>query len=344
MSLDSIPDAIATVREIARASGREVAPDLQIQLISGGKSNLTYRVRNGDERWILRRPPLGDVVRGAHDVAREYRVMTALGTTDFPVPETVGLLDPAPTIDRAAYVMAEVDGRVLRTRSDVEVLTLPERARLADSLVRTLATLHSLNPESVGLADLGRPDGFLQRQLERWSRQLVAVSDRELGGVSEVVTILQKHLPPQSPAGIVHGDYRLDNVMVSHSDPSQIVAVLDWEMATIGDPLADLGMLLMFWDEPGRGWNPITNGLMAFEGMPSAREAAQVYMGARGLTGHALAWYVLFAQFKLAVIMEQIAVRYRRGQTEGDGFDGVDSMPQTLLDQGLATWNQGRFS
>ena len=344
MTQDSIPDALQTVREIAAASGHEVATDLAVELISGGKSNLTYRVWNGDESWILRRPPLGEVPRGAHDVAREYRVMHALAATPVPVPAVIGLLDPAPTIGRAAYLMDEVSGRVIRTRGDVDSLEVPERTRLAGRLVDTLAQLHALDPASVGLEGLGRPEGFLRRQLDRWTRQLAQVSTRELRGVTEIIALLERHLPEQSPAGIVHGDYRLDNVMVSHPDPSQIVAVLDWEMATIGDPLADVGMLLMFWDEPGREWNPITAGLMAAEGMPSAREAAERYLKLRGLGGDALAWYVLFAQFKLAVIMEQIAVRHRLGQTEGEGFEQVDTMPQTLLDMGRADWTEARFS
>lgn len=313
-------------------------PDLPVptaRLISGGKSNLTYFVEAGTHRWVLRRPPLGDIMPGTHDVLREFRVMSALSGSKVPVPRTVaGCSDPAVTgVD--FYVMDEVRGRVIRTREDAAGLTAPQCRRLGESLVDTMVDLHETDPASVGLASLGRPSGYLDRQLARWERQFAAVQVRELPLVTEIVAALAKDVPQTQRPGIVHGDYRLDNVMVAADDPTRLVAVLDWEMATLGDPLVDLAALVMFWDEEGDRFNPITNGLMAVEGFPSRAEVLDRYLAARDMDAADLDWYMVFAEFKLAIILEQIHARHEKGQTRGEGFEGVGDMVVQLLDAAM---------
>jgi aminoglycoside phosphotransferase (APT) family kinase protein len=328
------PDGLDLVAltEYLRSEHVPLRGRLAARLISGGRSNLTYVVTDGASRWVLRRPPLGQVLKGAHDVAREHRVMSGLAATAVPVPTTVALCRDESVLGVEFYLMDEVVGRVLRTPQMVEPLPVPTRTALGHSLVDTLADLHDADYTAAGLADLGRPDGYLQRQVDRWVRQYGAIKDRELPHVDAVVASLRDGMPATQGVSVVHGDYRLDNVMVGLDDPTRIAAVLDWEMATLGDPLADLGMLLMFWDEVGRPFNPITAGLMASEGFPSRDDVVQRYVTRRGLQVDNLDWYVVFSQFKLAIILEQMHVRHRTGQTRGDGFEGLGQMVVDLLE------------
>lgn len=331
------------VRDICGKAGRAVIEPVSVELISGGKSNLTYRVRYGPERWVLRRPPLGDRPRGAHDMAREFRVMNALADTTVPVPRTIGFIDLAPTLGCPAYLMEEVAGDVLRTRGQLEAIPETGRAELGEALVATLVALHEVDPAAVGLQDLGDPEGFLRRQLARWTRELDRVDTPDRRAFTEIVGLLERDLPRTSEAAIVHGDYRLDNVMVDHRGFTRIAAVLDWEMATHGDPLADLGTLVTFCEEPGHAPNPVTGGLTNFPGFPTGPETAEMYLSARDASGRELAWYVMFCQFKLAVILEQIAQRHRRGHTRGEGFDGISELPPALLSRTLDIWHEGRY-
>jgi aminoglycoside phosphotransferase (APT) family kinase protein len=309
-----------------------LAGPLRAELISGGKSNLTYRMTDGTRRWILRRPPLGHVFSGAHDVGREYRVMTALRDSPVPVPVTrVNCTDDI-VLGARFYLTDEVAGDVLRTPELVAALTEADRRQLGYALIDTLAALHDVDAAAVGLADLGRPDGFLRRQVDRWTRQYHAIMIRELPHIGEIIDVLSGSLPDSGPPSIVHGDFRIDNVIVDAAGPGRILAVLDWEMATLGDPLADLGTFLSFWDEPGAPVNPVTGGLTAFPGFPTAAEVVERYATRRGVTVGRVDWYRVFAQFKLAVILEQIYVRHLQGGTRGEGFDNVGDMVISLLD------------
>lgn len=300
------------------------------ELISGGKSNLTYRISDGARTWILRRPPLGLVLATAHDMGRECRVLRALAGSPVPVP-TVVAQDPA------FYLMREVDGVVCRTREQVATLTPADAARLGHALVDTLATLHDVDHRAVGLDGFGRPEGYLERQVRRWLRQWDAAHVHDYPQVAALGRRLLRALPTGGAVGIVHGDYRIDNVMVSRDDPGRIVAVLDWEMSTLGDPLADLGILLCYWDEPGRPYNPVTAGLTAVPGFPTHAEVISRYAARRGLDLPDIDWYVVFADFKLTIILEQIHTRHVQGHTVGDGFDGVGEMVWPLLERALDT-------
>lgn len=309
---------------------------LSTELLSGGRSNLTYRVTDGHDRWILRRPPGGAIPAGAHDVLREYRVMHALASSSIPVPRMELVCTDLDVIGVPFYLMDEIDGIVIRTPAMAQALDESTRCRLGEDLVDTLADLHALDYEALGLADLGRPVGYLDRQVRRWARQYQQVKVRELNNVARIVHALQESVPRMQRASIVHGDYRLDNVIVSEFGPARIVGVLDWEMATLGDPLADLATLLMFWDEPGGLFNPITKGLMAFPGFGSRAEVTERYLSHRSLAVDDIDWYLVFAEFKLAVILEQIHVRFLAGETPGEGFADVGSMVVVLLDSAMA--------
>jgi len=333
MTADGSPDGLDLTALTAYLKRESVALDgpLTARLISGGRSNLTYFVSDGSSRWVLRRPPLGDILKGAHDVAREHRVMAGLASTAVPVPSMVTLCRDESVLGVQFYLMDEVAGQVLRTTDMVEPLSPQVRAELGRSLVDTLADLHDADFDAAGLGDLGRPDGYLQRQVDRWVRQYLVIKDRELPHVDDVVDAMRASMPQSNTASVVHGDYRIDNVMVRADDPTRIAAVLDWEMATLGDPFADLGMLLMFWDEVDRPFNPITDGLTAFEGFPTRDQVIEHYITRRGLQVDDLDWYVVFSQFKLAIILEQMYVRHRTGQTRGEGFQGIGEMVIELL-------------
>lgn len=311
--------------------------NLQGTLISGGKSNLTYRVTDGTSRWILRRPPLGDILPGAHDVCREYRVMQALGGSNVPVPRTVALCQDTDVLGAPFYLMDEVPGLVLRTPEDVAKVPVDTRTQLGLTMVDVLADLHEVDIEQAGLDTLGNPKGYLERQLGRWVRQYHKIKVRDLEKIRPIADALANSLPTGVKPAVVHGDYRLDNVIVSAEHPARINAVLDWEMATLGDPLTDLGILVMFWDEPGKPPNPITNGLMAAPGFMSAEAAIDRYISRRDLQMDNLDWYLVFARFKLAIILEQIHIRHLQGQTRGEGFTGVGDMVTLLLESAMDT-------
>jgi aminoglycoside phosphotransferase (APT) family kinase protein len=308
-----------------------LAGALSSELISGGRSNLTYLVTDGSSNWVLRRPPLGQILAGAHDVAREHRVMAALGSTNVPVPTMVALCEDDSVLGVPFYLMDRIDGTVLRTPELVAELPEPVRARLGDALITTLADLHDVDYEAIGLGNLGRPDGYLQRQVDRWTKQYQKIKIRELPHVDDIVATLRQSMPVSTLSSIVHGDYRIDNVIVAPDDAATIAGVLDWEMATLGDPLADLATLVMFWDEPGKPFNPITGGLTAFAGFPSGDEVIERYVSRRGLVVDDVDWYLVFSEFKLAIILEQIHARHAAGQTLGEGFDNIGEMVIVLL-------------
>ncbi len=322
---------LVAVAPYLRSVGIDTPGGLRAELVGGGKSNLTYMLDTGNRRLVLRRPPLGEVQQGAHDVVRESRVQSCLAASTVPVASIVAAETTDAILGVPFYVMSAVEGDVVRTRHDAQAIDAQTRRLLSESLVDRLADLHEIDPASVGLEDLGRPNGYLERQVSRWLRQYEAIRVRDLPLVAAVGSHLAGTLPQSPYAAIVHGDYRLDNVMVDRASADRIVAVLDWEMATLGDPLADLATLIMFWDEEGRPFNPITGGLMAVPGFLTRTEVIQRYAHRRGLDGLDLTWYLAFSTFKLAVILEQIHARHLAGQTFGDGFEGLDRMVDQLL-------------
>ncbi|GAA2774550.1 phosphotransferase family protein [Saccharopolyspora taberi] len=311
-----------------------VGGPLHAEIVQGGRSNLTYFVGDGERTFVVRRPPLGHVLATAHDMGREHRVLSALSGTAVPVPRTRLLCQDESVIGAPFYVMDHVPGTVYRTPELTARLSVEQRRELSMRLVDVLADLHAIDPESVGLGDFGRPEGFLERQVRRWSKQLAASRSRELDGIDELSERLAATVPATSRAAIVHGDYRLDNVIV---DDQRIAAVLDWEMATLGDPFTDLGLLAVYWEGfRGIPRNPITKGVGPEYGFPTARELLDRYAGRSGADLSGLDWYRAFAFFKLAVILEGIHYRFTRKQTVGEGFDHVGALVAPLVAQGLA--------
>ncbi|MFC0529457.1 phosphotransferase family protein [Phytohabitans kaempferiae] len=313
--------------------------ELRAELIAGGRSNLTYTLHDDSHTWILRRPPLGHVLRTAHDMTREHRVISALAPTAVPVPGTVLLCPDAEVLGAPFYLMEYVAGTIYRTAEQTASLGPERAATLAYTLVDVLADLHEVDPAAVGLGDFGHPAGYLERQVRRWKGQLDASRSRELPGIEELHARLAATTPAESGAGIVHGDYRLDNVVVDAG--GRVAAVLDWEMATLGDPLADLGLLLVYWDGLGRiGGNAVATAVNPAAGFPPGSALTARYAERRGADLARLPWYTAFGYFKLAVIAEGIHYRYTRGKTVGAGFEELGAIVPPLVAQGHATLSE----
>ncbi|KJK56384.1 phosphotransferase family protein [Saccharothrix sp. ST-888] len=307
---------------------------LRARLFEGGRSNLTYLLEDGATRWVLRRPPLGHVLATAHDMAREHRVLAALHRTRVPVPQPLLLVRDEAVIGAPFYLMEYVPGTPHRDAAALTALG-PERVHaLGLHLVDTLVELHAVDPAAVELADFGRPDGFLERQLRRWGKQLDASRSREVAGIDELHEQLSRSLPASPAPALVHGDYRLDNVLVGPDD--RITAVLDWEMSTLGDPLTDLGLLVMY-TELARRYDGILPGAALAEGFPDTAGLVGRYAAGSGRDVSALGWYVGFASFKLAVVLEGIHFRFTQGGTVGTGFDRVGELVPIFVQFGLTS-------
>ncbi|HEY8490625.1 MAG TPA: phosphotransferase family protein [Dehalococcoidia bacterium] len=318
-----------------------VAPvtELRAEIIGHGRSNLTYRIEAGGRRWALRRPPLSHVLPTAHDMAREFRVLSALANTDVPAPRPIAYCDDPQVNDRPFYVMEYVDGLVPANAAEVAArFDEAQRRRIGEELIDTLVKLHALDPAAVGLADFGRPQGFMARQVRRFSEQLDRSRTRPVPEMDELQRRLAAAVPAESDAAIVHGDYRLDNAILD--DQGRIAAVLDWEMSTLGDPLADVGMLMMYWaeDQADGAATPSLSSIAvtALPGFPSRREALERYAQRSGRDLANLDFYLVFAYFKLAVILEGIHARYLQGGTVGEGFERIGDQALVLARRGLA--------
>jgi len=321
-------DTAALRRYLDREHPALAGGPLRAELIPGGRSNLTYTVTDGTRTWVLRRPPLAHVLATAHDMGREYRVMSALAGSPVPVPGTVLLCTDAAVLGAPFYLMEKVDGAVYRTAEDTATFTMEQARELSAKLVEVLARLHAVDIDAVGLTDFGRPDGYLARQVRRWRGQLEKSRSRDVPGIDELADRLAVTVPPSRDAAIVHGDYRLDNVIVGPG--GDIVAVLDWEMSTLGDPLADVGLLLVYWDTPVSMVSVSTAA-----GFLSAAEVVELYARITGRDLAELDWYIALGFYKLAVVAEGIYFRHSQGKTVGEGFEHFAGMPAAMVEQGL---------
>ena len=318
----------------APATSPERPSAWRADLIKGGKSNLTYRLTDGSHDWVLRRPPLGHVLATAHDMAREYRVMSALAPTPVPVPGMVTLCEDNSVIGAPFYVMEYIEGSILQRTNDTANLTDHQRAALTCRLIDTLADLHDIDPGEIGLGDFGHSEGFLQRQVGRWSQQMAKSRSRDIPGSNDLADTLAARVPTSQRATLVHGDYRLDNVLVGPDQ--QIRAVLDWEMATLGDPLCDLGLLTVYAVPAPGVAGVISDGMGPHNGFPSIESLTQRYADRSGLDVSQLSWYTALGYYKLAVICEGIHFRYAAGQTVGDGFNQIGDIVEPLVSAGRA--------
>jgi aminoglycoside phosphotransferase (APT) family kinase protein len=341
LDLTRLEEYLRAQRQAGAPAGPLPTGPLTAELIAGGKSNLTYRVGDGERTVVLRRPPLGHVLATAHDMGREFAVMSALAGSAVPVPRThLHCADPD-VIGAEFYLMDLVPGTPYRTAAELAPLGAERTRALSTAMVETLAALHVVEPAAVGLADFGRPEGFLERQVRRWGRQLDSSRSRDLAGADELRRRLEQQLPgdrhgrPAPQSGIVHGDYRLDNILVDADD--RLRAVIDWEMATLGDPLTDVALLLVYGRLADLASGAAVADASTAPGFLTGEEMLEVYATASGRDLSAIGFHLGLAAFKLAVILEGIHYRHLHGQTVGEGFDGVGALVEPLIATGLAS-------
>jgi aminoglycoside phosphotransferase (APT) family kinase protein len=325
--------------------------DLTVELIAGGRSNLTYRLEfraPGDTgpgapvtRLVLRRPPLGHVLPTAHDMTREYRVLSALHGTAVPVPRPVAICQHTELIGAPFYLMEWVDGVVFRTSDDARVLSPAQGRQVCEDFAAMLATIHGLDVSAVGLDGFGKPEGYMARQLARWQRQWDLSVTREMPGYDELVSRLAAGLPAEDrpraggTAGIlVHGDFRIDNMLIRPAPEPQIAAVVDWEMSTLGDPLADLGLSLVYWTEAGEEDllpHAMGDSVTTSPGFLTRYQVAARYADLTGRDLSRLDYYMAFGCFKLAVVLEGINARFLQHKTVGEGFEREGQVVAALI-------------
>lgn len=328
-------DLEALTRYLTGVAPHLAESPLSARMVVGGKSNLTYMLSTSGGPMVIRRPPLGHVLATAHDMKREYRVMSALDGTAVPVPKTEILCEDPEILGAPFYIMRAVEGDPIKRAAELIPRGAERTALIADRLVTTLANLHSIDPASVGLGDFGRPEGFVLRQINRWKKQLDSSNSRELPGVEGLVTSLIERCPADTGAAIVHGDYRLDNVLVDGNDT--ITAVLDWEMASLGAPLADLALMVSY-DE--RAKDPRFAGITDVStapGYPGTEQVVSRYEQVIGKPIEDFEFYLAFSYFKQVGILEGIHYRYVAGQTVGPGYDTVGEMVLPLLNEAITT-------
>jgi aminoglycoside phosphotransferase (APT) family kinase protein len=337
---------------LADVLGEAAWADCTIRPIGTGRSNLTYRVDSAAGAVVLRRPPVGQVAATAHDMGRERRVISALAATDVPVPRVLAASPGGPPVGAPCFVMELVEGVV--PFGDLPpgwATTRDERRRVSDALVDVLVRLHAVEPDAVGLADFGRPEGYLGRQVRRWvtqweqARDGVPTDPDTVAALTGLASALADSVPRTQRHGIVHGDYRIDNCLFDAADPGRIRAVLDWELSTLGDPLADLGLLLVYWHEADEhpvwqaaGHLPTPTRLPGFL---TREQVASAYAAGSGLDLEPLSWYVAFGAFKLGVVLAGILARVRAGMVPASMAAGLDGSLAPLVALGHHVRTEG---
>ena len=276
--------------------------------------------------WALRRPPLGKTLGSAHDMGREAKVISALDSTEVPVPTVVGLCDDDSVNGAPFYVMDWVDGPILRSQAEAEVFSPEERAEMGRRVVETLVAIHAVDPDSVGLGDLGKKSDYAARQLHRWQGQWEKSKIDELPIVEEVHRRLSERVPPQRDTAIVHGDYRLDNMILTPS--GEVAAVVDWELSTLGDPMADVGMLIVYWAEPDDDLIPLIDPATRAPGFQTRAEVREIYAQASGRDLSEVDYFVALAYWKLAIILQGVFKRFSAGGygDAAEGFEGFENV------------------
>ncbi len=332
--LDLLPLA-ALAPALVEATDDDGWTDLRAELVSGGKSNLTFTLRSSAGELILRRPPTGELLPSAHDMGRESRVQAALADTAVPTAAIV-LADDGDLLGFPFYVMEKIPGHVVRGDLPVGYASTPaERHAIGEGFVDTLAALHAVDFEAVGLADYGRPEGFMARQVRRWTGQWEAARFEPVAEIEELGARLAATVPTQQRTAIVHGDYRLDNVVLHPATPGRISAVLDWELSTLGNPLTDLGLLLLFWRDAGEPELSLIPGVSHLPGFPTRAQMLARYAKTADVDLSDMDWYLAFAHFKFAVIAQGVAARSRAGAMGGQDFGDLDAEILGLGQRGL---------
>jgi aminoglycoside phosphotransferase (APT) family kinase protein len=298
-------------------------PPLAFERISGGRSNLTYAVADvAGRRWALRRPPLGKRLASAHDMVREHRIISALQETDVPVPPIAGLCEDESVNGAPFFVMDFVEGPILRSRAEAEQsFDEAQRRPIGERVVDTLVAIHAIDPDRVGLGDLGRKQDYVARQLRRWQGQWEKSKTHELPLIDDVHRRLSERIPEQGATTIVHGDYRLDNMILSNA--GEVAAVVDWELCTLGDPLADVGMLIVYWSEAGDELMPLFEAPTTAPGFPSRDRVRELYAKRSGRDLSQIDFYVALGWWKLAIILQGVYARSAAGQY-GKPDEGIE--------------------
>jgi aminoglycoside phosphotransferase (APT) family kinase protein len=308
-----------------------------IEVLAGGKSNLTYRVETATGAVVLRRPPLGHVLATAHDMGREYQVMSALGPTEVPVPRVLALCSDTDVIGAPFYVMEYVAGQAHRDAGALAELGAERTRRISESVVDALVALHRVDPAAVGLDGFGRAEGYAGRQVRRWQGQLAASYSRDLPLAEELHRLLAEAVPARSRGGIVHGDFRLDNTLIADDS---VAAIIDWEMATLGDPLCDLALMLVYNRLAPTSAQAVIGDAALADGFLTEAEIIDRYAAGCDTDLPDLGFYLGLASFKLAAILEGIHYRYLQGQTVGSGFEEIGTAVNPLLEAGITAMKE----
>jgi aminoglycoside phosphotransferase (APT) family kinase protein len=325
---------LSSLREYLVGAGEQVVGDLRSTLITGGRSNLTYELADDVRRWVLRRPPRGGLTPTAHDMGREYRVTRALRTSGVPVARTVGLNEDTSLLGAPFVIVDFVDGTTIRSADDLDRLTDEQLNATVKSMVQVLATLHSVDYVAVGLEAFGRPDGYAQRQLRRWSGQWDRVRPGFLRDADSLLESLKDAAPTSGRAAIVHGDFRMDNTIVDVSAPAPIKALVDWELSTIGDPVSDVAMMCAY-RHPGLNDVLGVEAAWTSDRLPAADDLAALYENAAGTLLTHWDFFLALAFYKLAVIAQGIDFRLRAGAAASEGSEKAGDAVPSFLSAGL---------
>jgi aminoglycoside phosphotransferase (APT) family kinase protein len=307
---------------------------IAVEQFPSGHSNLTYQVTWGDREMVLRRPPFGSKVKSAHDMGREYRVLFRLHEVYFPAPKVILYCDDLSVLGAPFYLMDPIRGIILRQQLSLDLnLPPPTARRLSEEFLDKLVLLHSLDYAAIGLGDLGKPQGYLERQVKGWIERYNNSATHDLPQVACISAWLNQHIPGHSDLALIHNDYKYDNVVLDSDDITKIVGVLDWEMCTLGDPLSDLGTALAYWTDPGdpEEMQEIGSVPTTIPGTLTRAQLVQRYEALTGRDGHNMVFYLTFARFKVAVIIQQIYYRYAQGLTQDVRFAAMPDRVAILM-------------
>jgi aminoglycoside phosphotransferase (APT) family kinase protein len=337
---------LAKLEPYLRRHFPDAAGELQVRQFPSGHSNLTYSLHLGTKELVLRRPPFGSKVKSAHDMSREFRVLSKLHSVYSPAPQALFYCDDDGIIGAPFYVMKPVRGIILRRKLPRSLDFSAEKARaLSESFVENLIRLHRVDYTAAGLADLGKPDGYLERQVRGWTERYYGSKTHDYPQVEKVTAWMQQHMPQTHAVSLIHNDYKYDNVVLDAGDITKIVGVLDWEMCTIGDPLTDLGTALAYWvdatdpeEVQENRWGPTTE-----PGSFTRAQIVEYYAAKTGCDASQIAFYLAFARFKLAVIVQQIYYRYHQGLTKDERFASMPEKIAMLLRASLHTAQTGHI-
>jgi aminoglycoside phosphotransferase (APT) family kinase protein len=326
----------------------EASAALEIEQFPSGHSNLTYLLRVGQREMVLRRPPFGAKIKTAHDMGREYKILLHLADVYSKVPRVLAYCEDPAVLGAPFYVMERLKGIVLRASAPKGLDLTPALMRqLAENFLSNLVEIHGVDYQAVGLGDLGRPAGYVRRQIEGWTQRYANARTDDIPDIEWVAAWLTEHTPPDADArgALIHNDYKYDNLVLSPSDVSHIIGVLDWEMATIGDPLMDLGTSLGYWVDPGDPpeLQMLAFGLTPLPGNLNRRELAQRYALLSGRDISNILFYYVYALLKIAVIVQQIYARYKAGFTKDERFARLGDAVRVLGKTAVLAIDKGRI-